>query len=109
MNYVPEQGDIVWLDFNPQSGHERKERRPAIVISNDFFNLRTGLSLVGPITSSMRNYPLHVSMSGCQTISGFIMAEQIKSIDYISRNADFIEKAPEELLNEVLSILHACL
>ena len=109
MDYVPKQGDIIWLDFNPQSGHEQKGRRPAIVISNDFFNLRTGLSLACPITSSRRNYPLHVNINGCRTISGFIMAEQIKSVDYFSRNAEFIEKAPEELLSEVLAILHACL
>jgi len=109
MNYLPSQGDIVWLDFSPQSGHEQMGRRPALVISNDFFNHRSGLSLVCPITSSMKSYPLHVKMDGCRSISGSAMVEHAKSVDYQSRNAEFIEKAPDGLLHEVLSILHACL
>lgn len=110
MSYIPNQGDIIWLDFTPQSGHEQNGRRPAVVISNDFFNRQTGLSLVCPITSTRRNHPLHIGVDGLLTVvSGFIMVEQVKSVDYISRNAEFIEKAPIKVLNEVLSILHACL
>jgi len=109
MKYIPNQGDIIWLDFTPQSGHEQRGRRPAVVISNNFFNRRTGLSLVCPITSTRRNYPLHVDINGCRTVSGFVMVEQVKSVDYLSRNAEFIEKAPGELLSEVLSVFHACL
>lgn len=109
MNYIPNQGDIIWLDFTPQSGHEQKGRRPALVISNDFYNHQAGLSLVCPITSARRNYPLHISLEGCKAIAGFIMVEQVKSVDFLSRNAEFIEKAPNEIINEVKSILHACL
>jgi mRNA interferase MazF len=109
MSYIPNQGDIIWLDFTPHSGHEQKERRPALVISNDFFNHQAGLSLVCPITSTRRNYPLHISLEGCMAIAGFIMVEQVKSVDFLSRNAEFIEKASNEILNEVKSILFACL
>lgn len=109
MSYIPNQGDIIWLDFTPQSGHEQKGRRPALVISNYYFNGKTGLSLVCPITSTKRSFPLHVRIDSCREISGFIMVEQVKSIDYQSRNAEFAEKAPGELLNEVLSILYACI
>lgn len=109
MSYIPNQGDIIWLDFSPQSGHEQKGRRPALVISNYFFNRQTGLSMVCPITSARRNYPLHVQLDCCKEITGYVMVEQVKSIDYQSRNAGFAEKATEALLNEVLAILNACL
>lgn len=79
------------------------------MVSNDFFNRQTGLSMVCPITSTKRNYPLHTSAGSCSKIDGYIMVEQIRSTDYQARNAEFIEKAPAELLNEVLSLLHACL
>lgn len=97
------------MDFTPQSGHEQMGRRPALVISNYFFNRQTGLSLVCPITSVRRRYPLYVNVDNCKEISGFVMVEQVKSVDYQSRNAGFVEKAPNVLLNEVLSILQACL
>jgi len=109
MSYIPDQGDIIWLEFNPQSGHEQKGRRPALVISNYFFNMQTGLSFVCPITSVKRKYPLHVGIDSCNGISGYVMVEQVKSVDYQSRNAEYVGKAPEILLNEVLSILQACL
>lgn len=109
MSLLPNQGDIIWLDFTPQSGHEQKGRRPAIVVSNGFYNQHTGLTLVCPVTSSKRNYPLHVEMNGCRLVSGSIMVEQVRAVDYTARNAEFIEKAPKELLNEVLSRLYACL
>lgn len=108
MGYTPSQGDIIWLNFNPQSGHEQKGKRPALVISNDFFNKRTDLSLVCPITSTKRDYPLHVEIHSCSKITGFVMVEQIKSVDCFSRCAEFIEKAPDELTQEVLSRLYAC-
>lgn len=108
MALVPSQGDIIRLNFSPQSGHEQQGERPALVISNDFFNRKTGLALVCPITSTPRDYPLHVKLTGVR-INGFIMAEQVKSIDYLSRNAEFIEKASVAVLNEVLAKVSACL
>lgn len=106
--YSPAQGDIVWLNFTPQSGHEQKGKRPALVISNDFFNKQTGLTIVCPITSTKRDYPLHVKAEGSNKISGYIMVEQAKAVDYTSREARFIEKAPAEILAEVLARHAAC-
>ena len=105
--YIPKKGDIVAVSFDPQSGHEQKGRRPALVISNYLFTKSTGLSLVCPITNTDRKFPFHVKITGCAKISGFIMVEQVKSIDYKSRSVKFIEKASVKILNEVLSILDA--
>lgn len=107
--YIPAKGDIVWLTFNPQSGHEQMGRRPAIIVSNTLFNEKTGLAIACPVTSTVTNYPLHVAVQNCEKIKGCIMVEQIKSVDYHARNIEFIEKASNELLNEVLAILDACL
>ena len=109
LHYIPSKGDFILLTFDPQSGHEQKGRRPAIVVSNKTFNKATGLAIVCPITNTNRKNPFHISISKESTISGFIMAEQVKSIDYESRKINFIEKAPINILNEVLSILDSCI
>lgn len=105
--YVPEKGDFVTVIFNPQSGHKQKGRRPALVISNELFNKHTGFALVCPITNVYRKYPFHIALPENINLTGFIMVEQIKSIDYTTRKVKFIEKAPISVLNEVLSILDA--
>lgn len=107
--YVPEKGDFVILTFNPQAGHEQKGRRPALVVSNTLFNRHTGLAMVCPITNTERNIPFHVEVSNESSLTGYIMVEQIKPVDYTSRKVQFVEKAPESVLDEVLSILDACL
>lgn len=107
--YVPQKGDFVVLDFDPQSGHEQKGRRPALVVSNDLFNHRTGLIIACPITNTDRKYPFHVAIPAGASPTGFVMAEQVKSVDWRSRRAMRIEKAPAALLEEVLAILDACL
>ncbi len=107
--YVPRKGDLIALSFNPQSGHEQKGRRPALVVSNTLFNQKAGLAIVCPITRSDREYPFHVKISEASTLNGFVMVDQVKSVDYNSRKAKFIEKASTELLNEVLAILDACI
>jgi mRNA interferase MazF len=108
-NYIPRKGDFVILTFDPQSGHEQKGRRPALVISNSLFNQHTELAIVCPITNTDRNFPFHVAISNSTTITGFVMVEQVKSIDYKSRNVKWIESSSEELLAEVLSILDTCI
>lgn len=108
MDFTPSQGDIIWLNFTSQSGRAQMGKRPALVISNDFFNRKTGLAFVCPITSTQRNYPLHVELTSTKKISGFIMVEQSKSVDYRSRGAEFIEKAAPDILNEVLARFQAC-
>ncbi|MCK5346180.1 MAG: type II toxin-antitoxin system PemK/MazF family toxin, partial [Candidatus Heimdallarchaeota archaeon] len=91
-----------------QSGHEQKGRRPAIVISNTVFNEKTGLAIVCPLTNVDRKYPLHVKVPLTLSLTGFVMVDQVKSVDYHTRKAKLIEKAPNDLLNEVLAILDAC-
>ncbi len=107
--YIPQKGDFVILTFDPQAGHEQRGRRPALVISNTLFNRHTGLAMVCPITNTFRDIPLHVAIPKGQAISGYIMVEQIKSIDYNSRKVKRVSKAPQSVLNEVLSILDACI
>lgn len=108
-SYVPEQGDIIAVTFNPQSGHEQKGRRPALVVSKELFNRGTGLSIVCPLTNTSRNFPFHVQIPENSSLTGFVMVEQVKSIDFRSRKARFIEKASKDLIAEVLSILDACI
>jgi mRNA interferase MazF len=106
--YIPAKGDLIAVSFDPQSGHEQKGRRPALVISNDLFNRRTGLVIVCPITRTRRNLPFHVALPEETSVTGFVMVEQVKAIDFRARRAKLIEAAPGATLNEVLSILDAC-
>ena len=107
--YIPEKGDFVILTFDPQAGHEQRGRRSALVVSNTLFNRHTGLAMMCPITNTQRNIPFHVEVPLGSSLTGYIMVEQIKSVDYASRQVSFVERAPESVLNEVLSILDACL
>lgn len=107
--YIPRKGDFVSLTFDSQSGHEQKGRRPALVLSNDLFNQATNLALVCPLTTTDRQIPFHLAVPTGIKVSGFIMVEQVKSVDYTTRQAKFIQKAPSELLEDALSILDACL
>jgi mRNA interferase MazF len=108
-SYIPKKGDLIILTFDPQSGHEQKGRRPALVVSNTLFNQHTGLAIVCPITNTKRDFPFHVAIAGSKTLTGYVMVEQVKSIDYKSRKVKLIEVAADELLAEVLSILDACI
>ena len=106
--YIPVKGDFVVLTFNPQSGHEQKGRRPALVISNKVFNKATGLAIVCPVTNTKRGIPFHVAIPKQSSLAGHIMVEQVKSIDFKSRKIKFIEKASNSIIIEVLGILDAC-
>lgn len=106
--YVPQKGDFVALSLDPQSGHEQRGRRPALVISNDLFNRHTGLCIACPITSTRRDYPFHVAIPEGLEVTGFVMVEQVKSLDFRAREAKRIARAPESVLQEVLSLLDAC-
>ena len=107
--YGPKQGDLVTLDFDPQSGHEQKGRRPALVISKDAFNKGTGLAICCPITSTDRRVPFHVPITGRTSLTGFVMCEQLKSLDYRSRRLKLIARAPQAVLEDVLAIVDAML
>lgn len=100
--YCPERGDIVWLDFDPQTGHEQKSRRPAIVISPKIYNIKTNLALFCPITSQFKGYPFEVQLPEKLPISGVIISDQIKSLDWKVRNAKLITKAPPKTILEVI-------
>lgn len=106
-SYIPRQGDLVALDFDPQSGHEQKGRRPALVVSKDAFNKGTGMAICCPITNTDRGVPFHVPISGRTSLTGFVMCEQVKSLDFRSRGMKRIERAPQDLLEDVLAILDA--
>jgi mRNA interferase MazF len=108
-HYIPKKGDFIALTFDPQSGHEQKGRRPALVVSNDLFNQKTGLAIVCPITHTDRKIPFHIKLPENCVLTGFVMIDQVKSIDLISRNAKYIDKATPHLLSEALAILDACI
>ena len=99
--YAPDRGDIVWIDFNPQLGHEQRGRRPALVISHKAYNQKVGLALFCPITSKSKNYSFEVRLDVVK-IKGSVLSDQIKSLDWTMRNTEFIEKIDEKGLEEVL-------
>jgi mRNA interferase MazF len=107
--YIPKKGDFVAVTFDPQSGHEQKGRRPALVVSNTLFNEQTGLAIVCPLSTTDRGYPFHLAVTGNPRVKGFVMVEQVKSVDYRARQATAMGKASDDLLGEVLSILDACI
>lgn len=104
--YIPQKGDLVILTFDPQAGREQQGRRPALIISNDLFNGRVGLAIACPITNTDRNFPFHIAVNN-EHLSGFIMSEQVKSIDYNARKVKFIAKVDTEVLNHVLGLIES--
>jgi len=98
--YSPDRGDVVWLDYDPQRGHEQAGKRPAIVLSPKEYNQKVGLALFFPITSQVKNYPFEVAIA-LTKITGVILADQIKSLDWKARHVKYIESAPLEIFEEV--------
>lgn len=107
--YCPDRGDLVWLDFSPGSGHEQIGKRPALCISNKDYNEKTGLALFCPCTSVIKGYPYEVLITGTKKIQGVILADQIKSLDWKTRNISFIASIPSSHLDEVLAKLSTLL
>lgn len=104
-SYGPERGDIVWLSFSPQAGHERAGRRPALIVSPRAYNQRVGLAICCPITSQVKGYPFEVALGNAALTRGVVLADQVKSLDWRARKAEFIEAAPTEVIVEVLGRL----
>lgn len=100
-----EQGDIVYLDFDPQSGHEQKGRRPALVVSNNLFNRVSNLTMVCPITNTDRGHPFHLRLDERTKTTGVVMCDQARMLDLGSRHADFAEKAPDEITAEAIDLI----
>jgi mRNA interferase MazF len=103
--YVPERGDAVWITFNLQAGHEHTGRRPAVVLSPAEYNGKVGLALLCPITSRVKGYPFEVSIPPGLAVSGVILADQVKSLDWRVRDAEFICKLASSVIGEVLGKL----
>ena len=108
-NYIPKQGDIIYLDFNPTKGHEQKGIRTAIVISNNIFNKNTKMAMVCPITSNIKEFPTHYILEDSNKIKGSVLCEHIRSIDYEIRNVKYIEKASDNDLLSILMLINACI
>jgi len=101
--YVPERGDIVWLHFTPQAGHEQAGRRPALVISPRSYNRRVGLALFCPVTSQVKGYPFEVALPPGLKAEGAILSDQVKSLDWRVRKAKRVCTVPDEVLEETIA------
>ena len=107
--HLPDIGDIFWLTFTPQAGHERAGHRPALVLSPRDYNSKSGLALFCPITSSRKGYPFEVVLPATGKVTGVILADQVKSLDWRARRARFACKAPNTAVDEVLAKLSTLL
>jgi mRNA interferase MazF len=107
--YVPSRGDAVWLQFDPQTGHEQARRRPALVLSPQAYNGRVGLAILCPITSQEKGYPFEVALPSGSAVQGVILSDQVKSLDWRARRADLIETIPPQVTEEVLQKLDTLL
>lgn len=107
--YVPDRGDIVWLQFDPQAGHEQAGRRPVLVVSPKAYNQKVGLALLCPITSRVKGYPFEVVLPAGLPVSGAILSDQLKSLDWRVRRARRMCVAPRDVVEEVLAKILALL
>ena len=105
--YIPVRGDIVWMDFNPQAGNEIEKRRPALVLSTHLFNHYQGLAVVCPITSKPRAGRFDVGVLEGLKVSGYIRVDQIRSLDWQERRAEFVDQMPDYIVEEVSAIAEA--
>ena len=106
---APERGDLIWLSFTPQSGREQAGRRPALVVSPSTYNSKVGLALVCPITSRVKGYPFEVALSEGELVQGVVLADQLRSLDWHSRDAELIANAPIAVVERVLQLVGALL
>ena len=101
------QGDIIKVNFNPQRGHEQAGYPPALVVSNNTFNAKTHLAIVCPITNTNNQFPLHVPLDGRTVTKGVVLCEHVRTLDLNARPSNFIEQLPDDLLEQVISIINA--
>ena len=109
MSYVPQRGDIIWLDFDPQKGKEIQKIRPALVVSPKIYNQKVGLALCMPITSQIKGYPFEQIIDSTEKIQGAVLCDQLRSMDWRVRNARFLATLPAKQMNEVLDKLRVLL
>ena len=108
-SHVPHRGDLVWLNFNPQAGHEQTGHRPALVLSPREYNEKSSVALFCPVTSTVKGYPFEVELPHGGPIGGAVLADQVRSLDWRARRLTFVAAAPRQVLSEVLGKLHALL
>jgi len=106
---VPDRGDLVWISLNPQAGHEQAGRRPAVVLSPAVYNAKVGLVLVCPVTNQVKGYPYEVGIPAGLPVSGVVLADQVKSLDWRARKAELIGRLPAALSDEILAKLKTLL
>jgi len=100
--YIPQRGNVVWISLDPQAGHEQARRRPAVVLSPKIYNEKVGLAILCPITSQIKGYPFEVPIPADLPITGVILSDQVKNLDWQIRNVEFICNLPAETINLVL-------
>jgi mRNA interferase MazF len=108
-NYVPERGDFVWITFTPQAGHEQAGRRPALVLSPSSYNGKAGMALVCPITNQTKGYPFEALIPDGLTVTGVVLADHIRSVDWRARHTVFECAAPDAFVKKVLQLSRALL
>ena len=100
-SYVPDRGDIVWLNFTPQAGHEQRGKRPALILSPKIYNEKTSLCIALPITSKIKGYPFEITIPKNLPVEGVILSDQVKSLDFSVRDISFICKVPSSVVESV--------
>ena len=100
-SYVPDRGDIVWINFTPQAGHEQRGKRPALILSPKIYNEKTSLYICLPITSKIKGYPFEVALPSKLEVQGVILSDQIKNLDFTAREITFVCKAPSSVVEMV--------
>ncbi len=109
MNFVPKRGDLIWISFSPQVGHEQAGRRPAVVLSPVSYNRRVGLAIVCPITSQVKGLQFEAQIPPGLSISGVILCDHVKNVDWRGRQAEFAGRLPGDVIEEVLAKLNSLL
>lgn len=109
MTYSPDRGDLVWISYNPQAGHEQAGRRPAVVLSPKKYNAKVGLAILCPVTSQRKRYPFEVLIPEGLSVSGVILSDQVKSLDWKARKAELADRLPSRTMDEVLQKLNTLL
>ena len=109
MAFIPDRGDVVWITLNPQAGHEQAGRRPALVLSPASYNSKVGLAILCPITSQVKGYPFEVLIPEGLKITGAILSDQLKNLDWRVRQAELVCHLPAGTIDEVLSKLNTLL
>lgn len=107
--YVPDRGDLIWLEFDPQTGREQAGHRPALVLSPKAYNQATSLALACPVTSKVKGYPFETPLPSGLKVTGVVLSDQIKSLDWRARKATFAGQVPTEMITDVLAKLETLL